>query len=140
MKEFTLKPVHGQKSFYGKATVFEIESGYKILKSYDTFVCMLDPKDKFIRLWNGYSVTTAKHVNSFLNLYGLQGMNKKEWSACPCPDYIRSQEIASETMFYSVGLASKLVFEKKVKALTSAVNIPALQNSIKEYLTEDLKK
>lgn len=128
MKEFNLKPVNRQKSFYGKATVIETSTGYKLLKSYDTFVCMLDPENKFIRLWDGYSATTSKHVSAFLNLYGLAGLNKKAWSACPVPrDYQYSQQIAS-----------KVLFDESVQHLIMQVDIPSLQNSIEKYLTEVL--
>ena len=126
MKEFNLKPGNNQKSFYGKAIVIETETGYKLLKSYETFVCMLDPENKFIRLWGGYSATTSKHVNSFLNLYGLCGLNKKEWNTLPVPrDYSYGQEIAS-----------KVLFNESVQHLIMQVDIPGLQNSIKEYRTE----
>ena len=54
-------PVENQKSFYGKAKVFELENDMRVLKSYDTFVLIRDG-DKFMRLWNGWSLTTGKHI------------------------------------------------------------------------------
>ena len=85
MKEFELKPGKyiNQKSFYGKATVIETYTGYKILKSYKTHVIMINPAGEIVRLWHGYSATTSKHVNAFLQLYGLPGINKKAWYSMP---------------------------------------------------------
>lgn len=49
-----------------------------ILTSYYTDVARVD-SDGFHKLWNGYSVTTLKHVNIFRALFGLAALNKKEW-------------------------------------------------------------
>ena len=70
-----LKPLYSQKSFYGKALVID-EKGVKTLQSYQTKVCRIDEKGNFERLWNGYSVTTMKHIHAFRLACGLQGMNK----------------------------------------------------------------
>lgn len=50
------------KSFYGKANIIE-ENGEVILQSYDTFVCMINKRGAFVRLWGGYSATTMRHIN-----------------------------------------------------------------------------
>lgn len=76
---FALIPNDGRKSFYGKAVVYECKNGVKLLKSYSTIVCMIDENREFIRLWNGYSATTQRHVNAFLTYYGKNTMNKSEW-------------------------------------------------------------
>lgn len=66
-----------QKSFYGKATV--IENGNEILlKSYNTIVCKI-VDGNFVKLWDGYSNTTARHINAFRKLYGFSQINKTEW-------------------------------------------------------------
>ena len=62
---YELSCYDSRKSFYGKATVLETESGY-YLKSYDTIVCYFSRNGEFIRLWDGYSATTMRHINSFL--------------------------------------------------------------------------
>jgi hypothetical protein len=41
-------------------------------------------KNEVIRLWSGWSVTTAKHVNDFLKQNGFKMLNKKEWLALEC--------------------------------------------------------
>lgn len=77
MKHFELMPNNSQKSFYKKAIV-ETNGNKAILKSYDTIVCGID-KNGFHRYWNGYSVTTMKHINSFIDLYNIPGGGKKWW-------------------------------------------------------------
>lgn len=85
MKKYYLSPMVNDhaKSFYNKAMVIEKDNGEKILKSYDTNVCKITGEGEFVRLWDGYSVTTMKHVNSFLNLVGVAGGGKKWWDAQP---------------------------------------------------------
>ena len=77
-----LIPTNSQKSFYGKAHV--ITDGNKILlKSYNTIVCMIE-NGEFKRLWSGWSATTAKHVNSFRETYGMKRIDKATWCKLPC--------------------------------------------------------
>lgn len=67
-----------QKSYYGKAQVIYNDDGSVSLKSYDTIVCMI--KDgNFVKLWDGYSATTMKHINDFRMMFNLSTLNKKEW-------------------------------------------------------------
>ena len=79
--------VNVTKGYYGKARIVHIESKsgrvYEILISYNTAVCMLDSNGRFIRLWNGYSATTAKHIDTFRNRYGLGGIGKGHWLELP---------------------------------------------------------
>ena len=80
MKIYDL-PVMGYdraKSFYGKAKVIE-----KVLQSYNTEVCKIGSNGKFVRLWGGYSVTTMRHVNSFLSFFGIPGGGKAWWNMQP---------------------------------------------------------
>lgn len=77
-KTFDLSPVRGQKSFYGKAKVIETWDA-TILKSYDTIVCSFD-REGFHRHWDGYSATTMKHINAFLDVLNLDGGGKKWWT------------------------------------------------------------
>ena len=69
--ETELIPTTSQKSFYGKAKVYTLPNGYKLLKSYSTFVAGMDDKGNVFRFWGGWSATTGKHIKSFC------GLNKK---------------------------------------------------------------
>lgn len=71
-----------QKSYYGKAKVIEDGGAYS-LQSYETIVCRFDANGGFVRLWGGWSATTAKHVNDFRRLFGLDPLSKKEWESLP---------------------------------------------------------
>ena len=83
MKKYELLP--GQydrvKSFYRKAVVIETDNGETVLQSYDTEVCKIDSNGEFIRLWSGYSLTTMRHINAFLELFGIPGGGKKWWDS-----------------------------------------------------------
>ena len=53
------------------------------LQSYDTIILDYDREAGTIKKeWNDYSVTTLKHINTFLKIYGgPAGMNKAAWLA-----------------------------------------------------------
>lgn len=70
------------KSFYGKAKVIE-KDGETVLQSYDTEACKITASGKFVRLWGGYSATTMRHINSFIEMFGIEGGGKKWWDALP---------------------------------------------------------
>lgn len=57
------------KSYYGKALVIILDNGVRILKSYETIVCIILPekecKVEVIMPWV-WSRTTGKHVRDFL--------------------------------------------------------------------------
>lgn len=90
-KIYELPCLDGHKSFYGKARVMECTNGEKLLQSYDTIVCKLDAAGNFVRLWSGYSATTQRHVNSFLQLNGLDGLQgKANWDKMPVASPRRS--------------------------------------------------
>ena len=76
--KYEVIPQNGRKSFYGKAIVTE-ENGIRTLTSYTTDVARIDTKGRFTRLWDGYSVTTMNHVNSFRIMCGLEPISKREW-------------------------------------------------------------
>ena len=67
------------EGFGGRALI--IPDGNKlILRSYYTDVCRYDPKtDKFEKTWNGFSVTTLKHINIFRQFLGFKAISKREW-------------------------------------------------------------
>ncbi len=82
MRKEVLQPINNQKSFYGKAYVIHRDDGIIELMSYKTIVGFIDG-EKFYRTWDGYSLTTMNHVNSFLDKFGLQGGNKAWWNSLP---------------------------------------------------------
>lgn len=87
MREFELKPVYDKaKSFYGKAFVIENDNGDIELRSYDTIVARIR-NGKFQRLWNDYSVTTMRHINSFIETYGINGGGKAWWTSLEVVNY-----------------------------------------------------
>ena len=83
MRKYELSPMGYEraKSFYGKATVIKKDNGEKVLQSYNTEVCKITSGGEFVRLWSGYSATTMRHVNSFLQLVGIAGGGKAWWDA-----------------------------------------------------------
>lgn len=58
------------KSYYGKALVITLDNGVRMLKSYETIVCIILPekegKVEVIMPWMGWSHTTGNHVWDFL--------------------------------------------------------------------------
>ena len=57
-----------RKDYYGK-----------VLISYATDVCMIDNDGNFVKLWDGYSSTTLKHINKFRRINGFAEINKRKW-------------------------------------------------------------
>lgn len=76
MKFVELIPVDNRKSFYGKAVAIEKDNGDIELKSYDTIVARIR-NGVFERL----CVTTMRHINSFINTYGIDGGGKAWWTS-----------------------------------------------------------
>ena len=66
------------KSFYGKAKVIECIEG-RYLQSYNTLVCFVSYGGTFEKLWDGYSVTTMRHINSFMRFIGFPALGGKSW-------------------------------------------------------------
>lgn len=77
MKRTYKLPCYDRKSFYGKAIVIE-EDNVAYLKSYDTIVAKIK-NGVFSRLWNDYSTTTMRHINSFRIHFNMEKISKKEW-------------------------------------------------------------
>lgn len=77
-------PAFNQKSYYGKAKVITTEKA-RYLLSYDTIICRLSFGGEFRKLWEGWSATTAKHINDFMRFTRFgRGFSKKEWLALEC--------------------------------------------------------
>lgn len=79
MKHYTLQPNDNRKSFYGKAEVIERDNGDIELKSYNTIVARIR-NGNFERLWSGYSMTTMRHINAFVDAFGICGGGKSWWN------------------------------------------------------------
>ena len=57
-------------SFYGKAIIIE-DSDYIKLQSYDTIVCVFDKEYNSVKIKGYYSMTTGRHIRSFLAYLGV---------------------------------------------------------------------
>ena len=84
MKTKKLEAIYsGQNSVYGKAKVNYLDNGAKELISYKKKVAIITKGGNFIRLWEGYSLTTMNHINDFRKQNGLDFINKKDWDEMP---------------------------------------------------------
>lgn len=72
--------------FNGRAVIIPVENGY-ILKSYETEVAAI-VGGSFFKLWNGYSVTTLKHINLFADYFGFSRLSKREWVEMNTPETV----------------------------------------------------
>lgn len=77
MRIFELKPTDGRKSFYGKADIMLMDNGDKILLSYNTPIIRETPDGKMVKLWDGWTVTTGRHIKAFC------GLDKAGYMALP---------------------------------------------------------
>lgn len=75
--ELSPRPEQNQRSFYGKAMVELLPDGSKTLYSYNVPIMSELPDGNHIRLWNGWSTTTGKHI------YAFSGLHKAEFLALP---------------------------------------------------------
>ena len=57
--------------------------GHYITDETFDLVCRITAAGRFVRMWDGYSATTMRHVNSFLSLYDVAGGGKAWWNALP---------------------------------------------------------
>ena len=75
MKKYELIPNDGRKSFYGKAVVEVADDGSETLYSYNTAIIKRTAAGKLVKLWDGWSATTGRHINAFC------GLNKAAYMA-----------------------------------------------------------
>lgn len=73
MKRYELIPHDGRKSFYGKAIVEVAQDGTETLYSYNTPIIKRLVSGELVKLWNGWSATTGRHIAAFC------GLNKVEY-------------------------------------------------------------
>lgn len=112
-----------QRSYYGKAKI-RFEGASLVLKSYDTDVAEINTKTgDFYRLWNGWSATTAKHVNDFRIQNGLPALSKKSWLALPCrnnADVVRVSISNGWTCHTGSALLTRREAEKEAQRIKKA--------------------
>lgn len=65
-----------RQSFYGKAQVYEMDNGAKVLKSYSTLVAVIEKGNLFLR--GRYSQTTTRHIREFMSQNGFCKQTLKE--------------------------------------------------------------
>lgn len=68
MKKYELMPTDGRKSFYGKAVVKVAADGTETLYSYNTPIIKRTVSGELVKLWNGWSTTTGRHIAAFCGL------------------------------------------------------------------------
>lgn len=61
-----------------RAVVLKYDCDCVLLKSYKTIVAAIIGT-QFVKLWDGFSVTTLKHINQFLSAYNGATVNKRAW-------------------------------------------------------------
>jgi hypothetical protein len=101
-----------QKSFYKRAYT-HTDGNATILTSYKTQVCKI-VDGKFIRLWGGWSSTTAKHVNEFRQQNGLPKITKAEWLKMDCDGKTEQYKIFYDNGFVSGSFST--IFESYAEA------------------------
>ena len=98
---YELKPFHtNQKSFYGKAKVAVSYNGDGmglVLESYDTQVVIVKIEKggmpSIMRLWDGYSATTMRHVNELLMQEDFPKLSARAWRAMELGKFYTIDEI-----------------------------------------------
>lgn len=77
MKCYELVPTDGRKSFYGKALVEIAQDGTETLYSYNTPIIKRTPAGNLVKVWDGWTATTGRHIKAFC------GLDKKQFAALP---------------------------------------------------------
>lgn len=68
MRKYELIPHDGRKSFYGKAVVEIADDGSETLYSYNTPIIKKTAAGELVKLWDGWSATTGRHITAFCGL------------------------------------------------------------------------
>ena len=68
MKKYELIANDGRMSFYGKAVVEVADDGSETLYSYGTPIIKKTAAGELVKLWDGWSATTGRHINAFCGL------------------------------------------------------------------------
>lgn len=75
MKRYELSPIDSRKSFYGKAVVEIDAAGVETLLSYNTPIIKRTPPGELVKLWDGWTSTTGRHIKAFCGLNKAQYMS-----------------------------------------------------------------
>ena len=90
-RTYELSPLAGRsRTFRGRATVGVAADGTKVLRSYGTDVLMALPDGRAVRLWNGWSAQTGRHISAFLG----RKVGKGEFLAMPAAEGVPGGEPA----------------------------------------------
>ena len=68
MRKYELIPMTGQKSFYEKAVVVVEDNGTETLYSYGTPIVKRLVSGELVKMWDGWTATTGKHIKAFCGL------------------------------------------------------------------------
>lgn len=68
MRKYELIPMKGQKSFYGKAVVVVEDNGTETLYSYGTPIVKRLVSGELVKMWDGWTATTGRHIQAFCGL------------------------------------------------------------------------
>lgn len=96
LKTYVSELTHRKQQYYGKARLVEVYSRNNLtiyLISYNTAVAKIDTNGHFIRLWDGYSATTQKHIDAFMNRFGMRGLCKADWLSLPIGKWGGTREV-----------------------------------------------
>lgn len=77
VKVMELMPTDGRLSFYGKARVRIEADGSQVLESYTTDIIKRCADGSLVRLWDGWTATTGRHIKAFC------GLDKKGFNNLP---------------------------------------------------------
>lgn len=75
MRKYELSPADGRKSFYGKAVVIVEDNGTETLYSYNTPIIKRLVSGELVKLWDGWTATTGRHIQAFCGLNKAAYMN-----------------------------------------------------------------
>lgn len=75
MRKYELTPADGRKSFYEKAVVIVEDNGTETLYSYNTPIIKRLVSGELVKLWDGWTATTGRHIQAFCGLNKAAYMN-----------------------------------------------------------------
>lgn len=75
MRKYELTPVDGRKSFYWKAVVIVEDNGTETLYSYNTPIIKRLVSGELVKLWDGWTATTGRHIKAFCGLCKAEFMS-----------------------------------------------------------------